>query len=170
MYRRYFLYPRLSKLISGNLLDVGCGIGDMLSYVPGSIGVDINPENVQFCQNRGLNAYHMQIDVLPFESDSFDTVLLDNVLEHLINPKALLSEIRRVLRPHGSLIIGVPGVLGYSTDSDHKMFYDEITLEALAQCNGYFVTHYIYMPFFRSNALSKILKQYCIYSQWRVLN
>jgi 2-polyprenyl-3-methyl-5-hydroxy-6-metoxy-1,4-benzoquinol methylase len=45
---------------------------------------------------------------LPLESQSFDTVLLTDVLEHLYEPLRVLAEVRRVLRPGGHVIVGVP--------------------------------------------------------------
>lgn len=54
----------------------------------------------------------MTPDHLPFDSESFDSVLIDNVLEHIEDPNSLLAEIKRVIRPNGGLLIGVPGVLG----------------------------------------------------------
>jgi len=45
---------------------------------------------------------------LPFESGSFDTVLLSDVLEHIARPEGLINELARVLAPSGSLILTVP--------------------------------------------------------------
>ena len=43
LYRKYWLYPRLNKYLYGDVLDVGCGVGDLLSFRPSTIGVDVNP-------------------------------------------------------------------------------------------------------------------------------
>lgn len=123
LYRKFFLYPRLAYFITGRLLDVGCGIGDMLRFYPNSVGVDINPHTVEHCNAHGLEAYLMYSDVLPFESKSFDTIILDNVLEHIQKPSHLLLEIGRVLKDSGRLIIGLPGDKGFLMDPDHKFNY-----------------------------------------------
>ena len=107
------------------MLDVGCGIGDMLSYRQNTVGLDVNPLNVDFCQKRQLEAHMMKPDIIPFRDETFDSVLLDNVLEHIEKPSLLFKEIRRVLKPDGILLIGVPGIKGYQSDDDHKVFYDE---------------------------------------------
>lgn len=162
VYRRNLLYPKLSSYLDGLTLDVGCGIGDMLSYRANTIGVDVNSRNVEYCQSKGLNAYAMEPDILPFESSAFDSVLLDNVLEHIASPDALLGEIRRVLRPKGCFVVGVPGVRGFSSDSDHKVFYDETFLASTLRGAQFSLWHMFYMPF-KSKFLNERMRQYCIY-------
>jgi len=93
--------------------------------------------------------------------------LLDNVLEHISKPTLLFNEIKRVLRPGGIILIGVPGIRGFKNDSDHKIFYDEMKLKNLAKKFNFSVKCIFYTPFFRSIFLSKGLKQYCIYTQWK---
>lgn len=162
VYRRNLLYPKLSSYLDGLTLDVGCGIGDMLSYRANTVGVDVNSRNVEYCQSKGLDAYVMEPDILPFESSVFDSALLDNVLEHIASPDALLSEIKRVLRPKGCFVVGVPGVRGFSSDSDHKVFYDESFLASTLRGAHFSLQHMFYMPF-KSKLLSERMRQYCIY-------
>lgn len=166
IYRKYYLYPKINRYLKGKLLDVGCGIGDMLVYRPNSIGVDINQLHVEFCKQRGCDVYEMPIDKLPFEDESFDSVLLDNVLEHILDPAPLLTEIKRVMRKDAVLLIGVPGVKGQSADSDHKVFYDEVSLKSLADKLGFNINLMLHSPLWKSDYLSKTVRQYCVYSQW----
>src|SRR5688500_1395110 len=113
LYRKLWLYPRLMRHLSGRVLDVGCGIGDLLAARRGSVGVDINPLLVDWCRRRGLEAKVMEDGRIPFADHSFDSATLDNVLEHVLAPTLLLAEIRRVLVPGGTLIVGVPGIRGF---------------------------------------------------------
>ena len=166
LYRKYFLYPRLNRYLKGRMLDVGCGIGDMLVFRPNSIGVDINQLDVEYCRQRGCIAYEMPIDKLPFEDGCFDSVLLDNVLEHLADPFPLLTEIKRVMRRDAVLLIGVPGVKGQAADPDHKVFYNEDALTRLADKLGFNVNVMLHSPLWKSDYLSRKVRQYCIYSQW----
>lgn len=165
-YRKFWLYPSISRLLKGRLLDVGCGIGDMLAYRPGSVGADVNKSNVNFCKSLGFEVYDMPYDNLPFPDSTFDSVLLDNVIEHISNPIPLLTQIKRVMRKDGFLVIGVPGICGQISDLDHKIYYDEDKLRALAFENGFVIKSFKYTPLIKSSFLSKTLKQYCIYSQW----
>jgi ubiquinone/menaquinone biosynthesis C-methylase UbiE len=167
VYRNLVLYPKLCRYLKGDVLDIGCGIGDMLQYRPHTIGVDINPFNIAICDKRGLDARVMQIDILPFQDQSFDCALLDNVLEHIQKPENLLKEVYRVLRPRGKLLVGVPGIKGQQSDPDHKIFYDENTLILLARRHQFLVTEQFHMPLFKSSWLSKSLSQYCVYSVWK---
>lgn len=166
LYRKFFLYPRISKHLHGRTLDIGCGIGDMLRHHPNCIGADINPYNVDYCLSMGSQAFLFKDDTLPVEDASFDSALLDNVLEHIEQPKNILAEIRRVLKPNGRLIVGVPGIKGFESDSDHKLPYDEEALVRIAEDANYKINGFFYTPLFKSPLLSRILRQYCIYSVW----
>ena len=167
VYRRQFLYPRICDRLRGLTLDVGCGIGDFLRFRPGTVGVDVNPHTVAYCQSRGLEARLMEPDVLPFGDASFDSALMDNVLEHIAAPGALLRELRRVLRPGGLLLIGVPGVLGWACDSDHKVHYDERSLDATLRAGDFSPVGTFYAPLWRSAWLSRHLRQYCVFGLFR---
>lgn len=163
VYREYWLYPRLVRRLRGKALDVGCGIGDMLMHREDTVGVDINPHTVAFCNSRGAKAVLMQPDKLPFANGEFDSVLMDNVLEHIADPERLLSEVRRVLRPQGRLLVGVPGVRGWASDADHKIPYDAGALTARMEAAEFKPLESFYTPLWRSAWLDRHLRQYCLY-------
>ena len=166
LYRRAWLYPRLSRSLEGRVLDIGCGIGDMLRYRPGTVGVDVNTQTVAWCRERGLDARLMEPDRLPFDVAEFDSVVLDNVLEHLSRADPLLCEIHRVLKPRGVVIAGVPGTRGYASDPDHKTFYDATSLVALMQRAGFINERLIQMPL-PISLFDRYMRQYCIYGVFR---
>jgi SAM-dependent methyltransferase len=165
-YRRLWLYPRLCRYLEGEALDVGCGIGDFLNYRPHTTGVDINPASVEWCNQQGLDARIMSPDNLPFEDCTFDSAILDNVLEHLDEPQALLGEIYRVMRPKGTLVVGVPGRRGYASDPDHKIFYDEASLISTLTKASFGLQKILDMPL-RSNWLTVRMSQHCVYGVFR---
>jgi len=162
LYRRFWLYPRLSAQLRGTVLDIGCGIGDMLSSRRNTVGVDVNQRLVEYCRGRGLEAYLMKPDELPFESNRFDGVILDNVLEHVVDPGPLLVEVSRVLRPRGRVVVGVPGTYGYTLDPDHKHFYSEADLHARMNEAGFSTIRTLYAPF-RNDFFDARLASYSIY-------
>lgn len=162
LYRRYYLYPRLSQFLEDRVLEVGCGIGDFLVFRRQTTGVDINPYNINYCRNQGLDAHLIEGERYPFAESTFDGVLIDNVLEHLVDPAPTLSEIQRVLRPGGMLIVGVPGSCGYDRDPDHKHFYDEKLLVTCLEQAGFKTIKIVHMPF-RCTFLDRKMRQYCIY-------
>jgi SAM-dependent methyltransferase len=162
LYRRHWLYPRLVRHLRGRVLDVGCGIGDMLRFRPGTVGVDVNPETVAVCRAGGLDARVMQPDVLPFANATFDGLILDNVLEHLAAPMPLLLEIRRVLVPGGRLLAGVPGKRGFQADPDHKAFYDAQALASIMASAGLHRVQLFHMPLDLA-WLDARMSAYCLY-------
>lgn len=108
-----YVVPYISE--DSRILDIGCGPGsltnDLGSHCPqGSvIGVDISQividiataaehrANVSF---KTVDAYH-----LPFDDNSFDVVHAHQVLQHVTNPVALLTEMSRVVRPTGVIAV-----------------------------------------------------------------
>lgn len=163
LYRRWLLYPRLSRRMSGRTLDIGCGIGDMLAYRDGTIGVDINPRTVAYCRTLGLPAEVMEADRLPFETATFDCALLDNVLEHIVDPSPLLSEACRVLVPSGRLLVGIPGRRGWDSDPDHKVYYSASSLTETVCAAGFELIEVFHTPLIRSTWLEQRLRQYCVF-------
>jgi len=95
------------------------------------------------------------------KNDFFDSIIMDNVLEHISDPRDLLLEIKRVLKPNGIFLIGVPGTKGFKTAPDHKIFYDEHLLKELFNKDYNFCRSF-YTPF-KSNILNRYLKSYCLY-------
>jgi SAM-dependent methyltransferase len=90
---------------------------------------------------------------------------MDNVLEHIPSQRAdaVIDEVLRVLKPGGTLLIGVPGRKGYAADPDHKCFYGESDLEQLMSAHGCRMRKLIHMPIGGAFA-DKHLTQYCIYA------
>lgn len=164
IYRNHWLYPRLAHRLVGRTLDLGCGIGDMLVYRQNTVGVDINPHTVAFCKARGSEAHLMHSNHLPFGPTGFESVLMDNVLEHLAEPGPLLVEVHRVLEANGRLLIGVPGSKGWDSDPDHKVRYDESSLVNTVQRFGFRHLETFHTPAWRSAWLDRTLRQYCIYA------
>src|SRR5262249_15722108 len=97
---------------SARILDVGCGTGAnlvMLSQFGDAEGVDISPDALAFCRERGLK--HLRLgaaEALPYEDEQFDLVTAFDVVEHMDDDVSGLREIRRVLRPGGRVLLFVP--------------------------------------------------------------
>lgn len=141
---------------------MGCGIGDMLRFRPNTIGVDINEMAVKQCRSLNLEAQIMKVDKLPFQDQSFDSVILDNVLEHIDDPRKILKEIYRVLIPGGVLLVGVPCERGFESDSDHKVFYDESKLCSCLSDINFSKKKVVQMPL-PVPKLGYFLKSCCLY-------
>jgi len=165
LYRNFLLYPVLSRMLSGRILDFGCGLGDFLKYRKHSVGVDVNQQLVDYCQSQGLDARLLEDGRIPYPESSFDSVVMDNVLEHIpeLDAGNVIKEIMRVLRPNGTLLVGVPGRKGYAADSDHKCFYTGPDLKALLSRHGGRLVKTRHMPLWFPG-VDKYLRQYCIYA------
>jgi len=97
-----------------NVLDVGCGTGAILKQLGNpekNVGIDLAPEAISFCRERGLNNVRQgDICALPFADASFDAVICSSVLYHqwVRDVEGAVREMHRVLRPGGTLLINVP--------------------------------------------------------------
>ncbi len=95
------------------VLDIGCGAGSVSGVLVQEghevVGLDIVVEAVERARGRGIDARaHDLNDRLPFADDAFDVVIALDIFEHVFDPRALLGEVKRVLRPNGYAIIMVP--------------------------------------------------------------
>lgn len=103
----------------GSILDVGSGTGTFLARDPSKrVGVDLNPENVAHCQERGLSAVVGSALDLPFENSSFDAVISSHVFQVFSPEQAMkaVNEMARVVKPNGVLII--------TTLNHYKYFFE----------------------------------------------
>jgi SAM-dependent methyltransferase len=127
------------------LLDVGCGTGTMVRELGrfGEVrGLDADEQAVSFCRQRGLEAVELlEGDRLPFGDASFDVVSAFDVLEHLDDDHAMAGELRRVLRPGGTVVATVPAyrwMWGPQDEiSHHRRRYVRPELEGLLRGAGF---------------------------------
>ena len=101
------------------VLDVGCGLKPYESYFSHCtyIGIDV-AESGREASNKTYDYAFDGVNI-PFENGSYDVVLCTEVLEHAINPSALLKEMHRVLKLDGVLFLTVPFIWGL-----HEVPYD----------------------------------------------
>lgn len=96
------------------ILDVGCGIGSSLNELKNRgkkvMGVTCNYAEKSIAkQEYDLDVILADMHDLPFGDDFFDGILMWDVLEHSVAPYIALSEIRRVLKDNGKLLLYMPG-------------------------------------------------------------
>lgn len=116
--RRGVVNDALSRRLSpgASLLDVGCGLGDVMSGIPADLrlrmfGFDFAASNVRVASKRLAGRADIRqgsIYEIPFESSSMDAALCLEVLEHIEDDARAVKEIARVLKPGGFLIGAVP--------------------------------------------------------------
>jgi SAM-dependent methyltransferase len=151
--RKYFFIRNLLKFIDGKTLDFGCGVGEILKFMPpGSMGLDNNKSSINYCLNKGLvvRIYRPEIDRYNFnfiKPNSYKTLLMNHVLEHLDNPKKTLSEILKSANQKkiGRVVIVVPGRKGFEADQTHVEFIDHHFFSQIKR-NGYKIIYQKYYP------------------------
>lgn len=142
--RTFYLKSAASQL-TGPTVDLGCGVGELLSRLPdGSLGLDVNPVSVEHCLRQGLEAR-----VYDGEADGWSLALLEgrrdlqslvvsHVLEHLEAPMQKLSRLLAACARLGisrALVI-VPGRSGFASDDTHRTFIDAAMLSDPAVTRG----------------------------------
>lgn len=182
LFNPYFIIRRglyqhikqLSSSLQGKLMDFGAGSKPyrQLFHVEQYVGVDI--------QESGHDHTHEDIDVfydgktIPFPDQSFDSVFSSEVFEHIFNLDEILTEIHRVLKPGGKMLITLPFVW-----DEHEIPYDfarytSFGIVHILQQKGFIILHqakttpyvstlfqmwnaYVYQHIFPKHKIARIL-------------
>lgn len=139
------------------LLDVGCSRGHFVEAAAQSgfraEGVEPAPRLAAAAREAGLNVHTGLLEEQDFPAQSFDAVTLFEVLEHLKDPRSVLSECRRILRPGGILLLSTgnadswtASVMGarwdyfqIALDGGHISFFNPSSIRRLAEACGFAV-------------------------------
>lgn len=136
---------RLQVLLSwivpaSKVMDLGCNSGEFgrrLTLDKGCevAGVDLSPMLVLRARAAGVDAHVAFAESVPFGDSTFDWVICAELLEHVVDPAAVLSEALRILKADGKLVGSVPHADGQWGHEDighhpeHLRAYDEKTLQ-----------------------------------------
>lgn len=109
---RAFLRSLAELVPTRNLLEIGCGAGNILRCAAeegwSTVGTEVAPDAVAACRSQGLHVLQGDLLELRLESQAFGAVIMGEVIEHLISPKLYLREIHRLLVPGGVLYLTTP--------------------------------------------------------------
>jgi SAM-dependent methyltransferase len=133
-----FYDSQIKIYAQGRLLDLGCGKVPLYEvykdYVSENVCID-------WGQTLHKNPYlDFESDLnkpLPFNDNEFDTIILSDVLEHLRNPELLWSEMYRVLKGGGRLIMNVPFYYWLHEEPYDYFRYTKYALKAMAEDVGF---------------------------------
>ncbi len=114
--RRYYatLVRRYAPPGGGSLLEVGCGLGDLLGLLQDDfdcVGIDVMSHGVAETKRNAPRAEvieHSGDNLQTFETGRFSVVVSLHVVEHLVDPERALHEIYRIVRPGGLLLFATP--------------------------------------------------------------
>jgi len=105
-------------LTGGRLLDVGCGIGTLAGALPRGdfhyVGVDV-VAHPAFPPGLELVRANLDREPIPLPNDSADIVVSAETIEHVENPRALMRELVRLLRPGGWVFVTTPNQLSVAS-------------------------------------------------------
>jgi 2-polyprenyl-3-methyl-5-hydroxy-6-metoxy-1,4-benzoquinol methylase len=140
----------------GKLLDVGCGNGRFLRSMRTLgwqvQGVEFNGKSVEFCRNTGLDVHGGDLVSARFPAESFDVITVRHVIEHIPTPQEFMTELARILKPGGCLVIETPNFssLGWALFGTrwyaagipyHLMLFSQGNLAILAGKHGLVPLH-----------------------------
>jgi len=145
------------------VLDIGCGAG-VITLIANEgksntvYGVEPDPDRAKVSAERGLKMECGLLDSAYFERHGrFDVIMLIDVLEHLVDPQAMLALIKQGLNPGGRILLSVPNVAHWSVrlkllfgrfdyteigimDATHLRWFYEGSLRALVESQGFTIT------------------------------
>jgi SAM-dependent methyltransferase len=157
----------IASLPTGRVLDVGCGLGWLLSALDNDWrkhGVEISSFAAEHAGNHA-EIFNGPLLDYPLPTEPFDLVVMHHVIEHMVDPATNIRRVFELLKPGGRLVIGTPDfdsgcarrfgsnyrllhdpthVSLFSSDSMHRMLRD----------NGFNVLQVDY-PFFETSYFSK---------------
>jgi 2-polyprenyl-3-methyl-5-hydroxy-6-metoxy-1,4-benzoquinol methylase len=111
------LLPRGSRIV-----EVGSYVGGFLHVARewgwNAIGVDVGRDTSHFARAHGYVTREEPLEKCRFDAQSFDGVFIWNCFEQIAHPKSLLTEVRRILKPGGMLVIRVPNANFYRSTHD----------------------------------------------------
>lgn len=146
---------RINKKVgtTGKMLDIGSALGDSLLEAEklgwkNLFGVELSKYAASESRKRGLNVNNGTLESARYKSNYFDIVTLQDVIEHLENPKSVLKEVYRILRPGGCVYIVTPDIGGlwqkflgslwyHYKPGEHLMYFSQKTLAQILGNTGF---------------------------------
>lgn len=164
----------LDRSPPGKILDIGCGLGWLLSYLPNSWnkkGLEISRFASAHASNFG-DIYNGTLDQYP--DSGFDYIVMNHVIEHLADPISALKKIRGMLKPGGIFIIGTPDFDSAAArrygqnfrllhDPTHISLFSNDSMHRCLRDLGFKISHVEYpffdTPWFSRDNLMKVLNE-----------
>ena len=139
----------------GELLDIGCGLGYFLQAIrplcKTVYGTEISHFQVLFARERlGKNVLESPLNALKLHDETFDTITMLDVIEHLPNPRSELQETHRRMKKGGLIVIMTPNINSLTFKitreryfplypPEHLFYFTPETLKKLLVLTGFVV-------------------------------
>lgn len=143
---------KFKKINNSNLLDIGCAAGAFVEsaqeYGCEAYGIDISKFAIDFAKSRGLKVYQGIGPEIVKENSLWDVITLWHVLEHVPDPKGLMTKVRSFMKSGSLLVVEIPNVdslpaklLGPKwkmiSTNEHIWYFSEKTLSLLLTSCGF---------------------------------
>lgn len=131
---------------TGSLLDIGCGPGFFLDEAKRQgwevQGADLSKWSKDYAKaNFGIDVFQGFLSDAHFEDRTFDVIVMNDVIEHLEDPKTVLKEIRRILKNDGVIYVSTPDIKSFLSrllrakwwgiNKYHLFYFSKKTIEKL---------------------------------------
>ena len=158
------ILDRAEKIPAKRILDLGCGNGNAIALLRDRIpaeyyGLDISENMIEEARIRLGKAVSFSVgdaEHLPYENQTFDLIICNASFHHYPGPGMAVKEMKRVLKPGGTIILGDPTIkwkilvpifdwlIKFTPSGDAKVWHkDDITV--LFQENGFRVEQFKYL-------------------------
>ena len=133
-------------------LDIGCATGMLLSFMREKgwkvQGVELCRESAGYAiKRKNLDVFIGPLHEAAFPESSFSVIHFSHLIEHVPDPKGFITEVRRILAPHGLAVITTPNINGFqarlfkerwrSAIADHLTLFSKDTLKHLLEESGF---------------------------------
>jgi len=137
--------------INVRVLDIGCGFGESLGYHQArgceAYGVEADENIRRVAEKFGYKVHVGLFDPDKYELDFFDYVTMDQVIEHISDPIEMLSNVAKIMKPGGTLILSTPNSNGWGSKvfgnrwinwhvPYHLQFFSRRSIEIIAKKAG----------------------------------
>lgn len=106
-----------SQSPKGSILDIGAGVGDFLTVAKNdgweTIGIEPSDKAKAIAKNKGVSFVESLSEL---ESNSFDVITMWHVLEHVPDLENQIKELKRLIKPTGTVIVAVPNFKSYDAE------------------------------------------------------
>lgn len=155
-------YVQSAGLKSFKVLDIGCGNGDDLIRIRDCVDVESSLYGIEVydpyrrkCQDKGINvnSLNIEVDPFPYTDAYFDVIVINQVVEHVKEIFYVFSEISRVVKPSGLVVVGIPNIASWhdrlaillgnqptclKTLGPHVRGFTVPSFRKFIECDGYF--------------------------------
>ncbi len=132
----------LGKNINGKTLDVGCGTKPYEKYFRSSEYIGLEIETTLNRERKKADIFY-DGGAFPFKKGEFDSVVTNQVFEHVFNPSDFLNEVNKVLKKDGVLLLTVPFVWDEHEQPHDFARYTSFGIKHLLEQHGFTVQQHL---------------------------